>query len=656
MTLSHLSQTNTGATTSSKSTVILIVEDEGIVGLDIQRRLVNLGYHAPHIAASGSQAIQRALSLRPDLALMDIRLKGGMDGISTAQQIQALLDIPVIFISAYADEDTLRRAKVTEPYAYILKPFEEREIHIAIEMALYKHQMSRKLKESERWLTTTINNIDDGVITTDSEGRVNLINPVATALTGWNDSEALGQPLATIWQIQDEYSRQSDPLLVHQILAGAKTATVEPVGLLISRTGEEIPIQYQAKAIRGQAEQVLGLVINFRDLRGARKHEAEQQRIQQLEAQQWLLTGVAHEWTNLAASLLTDLTDLQGELPTDSPLHQRLAKVAKGLMRNVTLSGQVAQLPGQEALSTPVVHDLMNRVQQLVKLLFGGSPIQTDFQAAPMLWPVTVDIPLISHALYQLLVNAKEAMADGGRLQVIGENYTLPESAASPLLPGPYLKLLLQDSGPGIAPADLPRVFAEDFTTKPRHSGRGLPIAQQIVQRLAGQIEIQSTPNAGTCVTLYLPATPQAEHAANSSSIKHAERQGRILVMDDEALIREATSALLEYLGYDYEMAKDGEEAVARYQAALRANQPFDVVILDLTVHHGLGGQQTLEQLRALDPSVKAIVSSGYFHDPVVANYQNYGFLGVVSKPYAIDAMSETLHRLIQLDDTPKTT
>lgn len=656
MTISQPPQATPGATTSSKSPVILIVEDEGIVGLDIQRRLVNLGYHAPYIAASGSQAIQRALSLRPDLVLMDIRLKGGLDGISTAQQIQALLDIPVIFISAYADEDTLRRAKVTEPYAYILKPFEEREIHIAIEMALYKHQMNRKLKESERWLTTTINNIDNGIITTDNEGNVNLINPVATALTGWLDSEALGRPLTEVWQLHAEHSHQSDPLLLHQILAGAKAAMVDPVGLLLSRTGEEIPIQYQAKAIRSQSEEVLGLVISFRDLREIRKYEAEQQRIHQLETKQWLLTGVAHEWSNLSADLLVELSQLQSDLPADSPLRQRLAKLENGLLRNVTLSGQVAQLLGQESTSTPAMHDLFSHLQGLVKLLFSDSDIQVEIQATPPLWPTTGDLARISHALYQLLVNAKEAMSGRGRLQISAENYTLTDPSTNSLTAGPYLKLLLQDSGTGVAPADLPQIFTNGFTTKSQHSGQGLAIVQQIMHELNGEIQIHPTGDTGTCVILYLPAAPQDDHAAGGTPIKHADRQGRVLVMDDEALIREATSALLEYLGYDYVMAKDGEEAIEQYQAALQNNHPFDVVILDLTVHNGMGGQQALERLRQLDPAVKAIVSSGYFYDPIVANYQNYGFSGVVSKPYAIDSMSETLHRLIQLDDDPKTT
>ncbi|HMN28802.1 MAG TPA: PAS domain S-box protein, partial [Caldilineaceae bacterium] len=235
--------------------VILVVEDEGIVGLDIQRRLTNMGYSVPEVV------------------LMDIRLKGDMDGISAAEHIRRYLDIPVVFLTAYADEDTLRRAKVTEPHGYVLKPFEERELHIAIDMALYKHQMERKLKESERWLSTTMNSISEAIIATDGRGQVILLNPMAIAMTGWPREEAIGRTIGEILSIVDETIGKNGPNLALSLLTKPVNQVVDPTALLISRMGDELPIQYHTAPIRDAADQISGTVIVFRDITEQRRRE-----------------------------------------------------------------------------------------------------------------------------------------------------------------------------------------------------------------------------------------------------------------------------------------------------------------------------------------------------------------------------------------------
>ncbi len=183
---------------------LLVVEDESIVAKDIQNRLRNLGYDVPTVVAYGDKAVEKVAELHPDLVLMDIFLKGDMDGIQAAEQIRTRYDIPVIFLTAFADPKTLQRAKITEPFGYILKPFEERELLTAIEMALYKHGMEKKLKDSERWLSTTLKSIDDAIIATDTAGKIMLMNPVAEALTGWKEAESLGKDISGVFCIVDE--------------------------------------------------------------------------------------------------------------------------------------------------------------------------------------------------------------------------------------------------------------------------------------------------------------------------------------------------------------------------------------------------------------------------------------------------------------------
>src|SRR4051812_37196128 len=183
---------------------ILVVEDEGIVAMEIQNRLNSMGYAVVAVVPAGEAAIKKAGELQPDLVLMDIRLKGKLDGISAAEQIRAQFDIPVIFLTAYADEHTLQRAKVTEPYGYVLKPFEERELHIAMEVALYKHRVEHRLKENEHRLATTLNSIGDAVVATDIHGAINFMNQAAESLTGWAQQAALGQDGQKLLQFIDE--------------------------------------------------------------------------------------------------------------------------------------------------------------------------------------------------------------------------------------------------------------------------------------------------------------------------------------------------------------------------------------------------------------------------------------------------------------------
>jgi CheY-like chemotaxis protein len=195
----------------STQTTILVVEDERIIALDLQEQLRYLGYGVPVTVAWGEEAIQQADELRPDLVLMDIHLKGDLDGIEAAQHIRTHLDIPVVFLTAFADEATVQRAKMTDSYGYLVKPFEERELRSTIEMALYKHEMERKLRQSQQWLSATLHSIGDAVIATDDQGRITFMNPVAQELTGWTEGEALDRALHEVLQVVHRKTHGQSP-------------------------------------------------------------------------------------------------------------------------------------------------------------------------------------------------------------------------------------------------------------------------------------------------------------------------------------------------------------------------------------------------------------------------------------------------------------
>lgn len=254
-------------------TRILVVEDEIIIAEDIQRKLKTMGYDVSAIVSSGEEAIKKIKENIPDLILMDIVLYGGMDGIETAGQIHSLFDIPVVYLTAYADEKTLERAKITEPFGYLIKPFKERELQITIEIALYKHEMEKKLKQSERrlreknqWLVAVIDSIGDAVIATDPEGTIKLMNPLAEALTGWNQKEALGKTLTAVFNVisEEKDKKIEDPVakaIREDMFYGLAERTV-----LITKQGIKIPVDIIGSTIKIEGNSIIGIVLIFYDI------------------------------------------------------------------------------------------------------------------------------------------------------------------------------------------------------------------------------------------------------------------------------------------------------------------------------------------------------------------------------------------------------
>ncbi|MDL2124454.1 MAG: PAS domain S-box protein [Deltaproteobacteria bacterium] len=256
---------------------ILIVEDEGIIAKDIQSTLNRSGYSVIGIASSGEEAIKKAMEIHPDLVLMDIVLEGAMDGVEAAEHIRDHFDIPVVYLTAYSDDTTLQRAKITEPFGYILKPFQEKELYTTIEMALYKHTMQRKLKESEQWLATTLKSIGDAVIATDTGKLITFMNPVAEALTGWKQEEAIGKPLKDVFKIINEKTgkQADDPVakvLMEGVIVGLANHTV-----LIAKDGTKKPVDDSSAPIRDDKGKIIGVVLVFRDI-SERKIAVEQLR------------------------------------------------------------------------------------------------------------------------------------------------------------------------------------------------------------------------------------------------------------------------------------------------------------------------------------------------------------------------------------------
>ena len=620
---------------------ILIVEDESIVAKDIKMRLKNLGYTVSAVVTSGKEAIEKARE-KPDLVLMDIVLRGDTDGIAAAETIRTQIGIPVIYVTAYADEKTLQRAKITEPYGYILKPFEDRELHTTIEVALYKHRMEKKLRESQQWLFTTLKSIGDAVIATDTRGLISFMNPAAENLTGWTEKEAVKKPLSDVFYIINEETRKRCKNTFEKIVKPGEITNLGDTAILVAKNSSERLIAHSGAPIRDELC-VLGAVLIFRDITEMRTMEQEMMKAQKLESLSILAGGIAHDFNNILTAILSN-ANLARMYAKEDTVTEKITNIEKASLQ---AKGLMQQLFTFSKGGAPIkeLTSIGELIEESVAFALRGSNVRYHLLIPEELWVADVDAGQISQVINNIIMNADQAMPEGGIIEVGAENVDIQD--VLPLKKGAYVKVSIKDEGIGIPESHLQQIFDPYFTTKQRGSGLGLSVSYAIVRNHDGLIAAESVLGEGTTFSIYLPASREKGEKKEEELEKLQKGKGRILLMDDEESILEAASEALQCLGYTVETAQDGKEAIELYTKALKSEQPFDAVILDLTIPGGVGGRETVQHLLEIDQQVKAILSSGYPDDPIMTNFRGHGFSGVVTKPYTIKELSKTLHTVL---------
>jgi signal transduction histidine kinase/ActR/RegA family two-component response regulator len=382
---------------------------------------------------------------------------------------------------------------------------------------------------------------------------------------------------------------------------------------------------------------------NARMHRDAQRLQAEMQRAHTLESLGVLAGGIAHDFNNLLTGVLGNLTLAQRMVAGDARVMKRLEDAERAALRSRDLTRQLLTFAKGGA---PVrqLASLRETVSEIVGFVLSGSNVRPQLRIASDLWLAEVDLGQLAQVVQNLVINALQAMPGGGTVDVTLENERRLEAGGLPLAPGAYVRLEVRDRGVGIAPDQLPRIFDPFFTTKATGSGLGLTTAYAIARRHGGHIEVQSAVGKGSRFVLRLPAMPDGAPEARRAPTPVAEAsRGRILVMDDEPAVRGVIADLLRALGHEAVVAEDGERALAAWRRARQDGRPFDVVILDLTVPGRMGGRQVVLEMRAVDPDVRALVSSGYSDDPVLSSPGEYGFAGVLKKPYTLDEVARAL-------------
>ncbi len=519
---------------------------------------------------------------------------------------------------------------------------------ILISALVARHERAENalMMEQER-LRVTLRSIGDAVIATDVEGKVQLVNRVAEALTGWSQEEALGRPLADIFQIISEKTRERCEDPVHRVLREGKVVGLANGTVLVARDGTERVIADSAAPITGKDNNILGVVLVFRDITMEKKMTEELQRAQRLESIGLLAGGLAHDFNNLLTAIWSNITLAKSLTVPGAELYRRLIEAESATSRAQNLTTQLLAFSKRnKPVRKPI--SMAQLLNDVTCFALSGSNVCCKLQVADDLWAVEADEGQIHQVISNLIINADQAMPEGGTVRVCAENVAVGSGEGLPLPAGKYVRITVQDEGVGIPQEHLSKIFDPYFTTKQKGSGLGLAIGYRIVSQHGGIIDVESQVGAGSTFRVYLPACEKQPQSKPQVTASPPQGKGRIILVDDEDLILEAAGDMLRGLGYEVQTVRDGAAAVELYKQGLDAGRPFDAVIMDLTIPGGMGGREAIIKLIELDPEVTAIVSSGYGNDPAITEYEKYGFSGVVAKPYNIHQLATTLHEVLE--------
>ncbi|NOX79742.1 MAG: PAS domain-containing protein [Deltaproteobacteria bacterium] len=530
------------------------------------------------------------------------------------------------------------------------KPFRNAENELIGIVESFQNITLRKIAEDslameKERLAITLQSIGDGVITTDLNGDIQLLNRVAEDLTGWSYEEAVGRPLEEVFHIVDYATRKRLENPVSGVIASGQTVDVTPGTVLIARDGWERFIADSAAPIFSSKSKILGVVLVFRDISEKRKMESEITKLDKLKSIGLLAGGIAHDFNNLLAAILGNISLARITAGPGSTVDERLVKAETAVMKAKGLTQQLLTFAKGGAPVKKII-SIEELLRESVTFALRGSNTKYQFEIKPDLRSVEADGGQISQAINNLIINADQAMPKGGTITIAAENCTLRPHNTVPLPPGDYVKVAIRDQGVGIAEKHLPLIFDPYFTTKEAGSGLGLATVYSIVNRHGGAIEVFSRENAGTTFVMYLPASAEQTASEDHEQEDIQQGSGSVLIMDDDQDVREVAGMMLTELGYEVAFAPDGQEAVRLYRQAMKDRRPFGYVILDLTIPGGMGGEETIKKLREIDPDVKAIVSSGYSSSPIMANFKEYGFTAVAVKPYNIVELSRIFHKI----------
>jgi PAS domain S-box-containing protein len=506
----------------------------------------------------------------------------------------------------------------------------------------HRKTVEEALRESEAKYRQLVDNAPAAIYDIDlATGKFISCNDVVCEYSGYTKEEFLE---LKIWDVLTEDS------LNNVLERYDKIRKDEPVPDIteyefIGKNGREFVILVHPKVIYENGEPVRVTSVAH-DITEKKRLEQELLKAQKLESLGVLAGGIAHDFNNFLSGIMGNISLAKLEAEQGEDIIEALDEALRVTSRASALTRQllVFSKGGAPVKKTASISEVL---RDSTVFALRGSKSKCEFNIVEDLWPVSVDLGQFSQVIHNLAINAVQAMPQGGTIRLHAHNAALKARSGLPLVAGRYVKISIQDEGLGIPQEHLAKIFDPYFTTKHQGSGLGLSMSYTTIHAHDGHIAVDSEMGKGTIFRIYMPASHEKLVEKADREDRLIKGQGRILVMDDDESIRNVTEKILLELGYDVRCASDGAETIKIYQDATRSGQPFDAVIMDLTIPGGMGGKETIQQLLRIDPKVAAIVSSGYSNDPIMSDFEKYGFRGVATKPYSIEKLSWVLHDVL---------
>ncbi len=688
---------------------ILIVEDSPTQAEQLQYLLEECGYNVT-VAANGKEGLAAAKKVRPTLIISDI-LMPVMNGYEMAAAIKTDPEIkktPIILVTSLMDRKEIARNASVVADGYFTKPYDDNYLLSKIEalisssfhedrkgemegldvnfagehyvinsgrrqiltflLSTYENavqqnrdlilmqrelqsvneqleervrERTEELQASEESFRALAENANDGIIIArGKDGDIVYVNKRISEITGYSAAELLKLT------IKDLVLSEEFPTLIERF-RNRVAGNPEPVQYettILGKGQRSVPVEVTSSKTNWHGEPAVIAIL--RDVTDRRKREAEFIRTSKLESVSILAGGIAHDFNNLLTGIVGNASLAKILCKPEDKTYKILNDLEKASLRATDLTQQLLTF-AKGGAPVKITASIAGLLKDSADFAIRGSKIKCDLSIPDDLWPVEVDEGQLSQVIHNLVINAEQAMPEGGVIRVAAENIAVTSKDNLQLKDGNYLRITVKDSGTGIPQELVNKVFDPYFTTKKGGSGLGLATVYSIIRNHDGYITVESEAGSGTCFYIYLPKSEKGTAPKKDAEERPIHGKGKILVMDDEEIVRTVAGAILTELGYDVEFSTNGTEAIDMYVKSKETEHPFDAVIMDLTISGGMGGGIAIKKLREIDPEVKAIVSSGYSDDPIMADYKKYGFSAVIAKPYKVAALSRTLREVL---------
>ncbi|HEV2095575.1 MAG TPA: response regulator [Chthoniobacterales bacterium] len=623
---------------------ILVVEDHEESRRNLRRLIERRGHEVTAVGSAEEAATALQAEKFPFL-ILDWMLPG-RSGVELCRELRAAENSDEMFIllvTARADTADLQRALEAGANDYLSKPLDIELLNVRLSVAerqirelAERNHARAALQESARTMTNILENTTDGFFAVDYAWKFTYLNPEAEILLGRERNELLG----------DELWETFPALLGSPFETNYRRVMKEEIALEFEASDSNGKNWFEVHAYPSGG----GISVFFRDITERKRTEEERLTTSKLESLGTLAGGIAHDLNNILTVISGNIGLAQLEAPADSgSLLSFLSKAGQAAQHAAHLSSQLLTFSKGGAPLKKVV-SMAELLEQATEFSLYGSNLRSDIDIPSDLWKAEVDGGQIEQVVNALLLNAREAMPHGGTVSIKAANVELEERTGALLPAGRFIKVIVTDAGYGVPEELTTKIFDPYFTTKPTGSGLGLAISYSIVKKHGGLLQLESTGPEGSVFAFYVPASDEKLAAPDhriADRTFHFNHQ-RVLVMDDEAAIRELTSQLLSTLGYEVTAVPDGSEAVRLYERALRRGENFQAVILDATVRGGMGGLATIERLRGMDPQVNAIICSGYSDEAALSAFLDYGFRGALPKPFTRRELADALQRAFE--------